>query len=124
MLCDSELIQRQLFINLIALFLQYAFSLFYFYVSSAPLFVLQTLANTLCEKLGKDNLKLRSKVLSLCYSHDGKASSENWSLVVASNKKRSQVSSFDAVIMTVCTQFLFLFIIVMYLPVLLLKLLV
>ncbi|KAK4803435.1 hypothetical protein SAY86_003252 [Trapa natans] len=61
---------------------------------------MQTLANRLCEKLGKDNLKLQSKVLSLCYSHDGKTSSENWSLVVASDKRHSRESSFDAVIMT------------------------
>ncbi|OWM74010.1 hypothetical protein CDL15_Pgr022281 [Punica granatum] len=61
---------------------------------------MQTLANTLCEKLGNDNLKLQSKVLSLCYSHDGKPSSEDWSLVFASDKKHSQKSSFDAVIMT------------------------
>ncbi|KAH7577219.1 hypothetical protein JRO89_XS01G0223200 [Xanthoceras sorbifolium] len=43
-------------------------------------------------------LKLKSKVLSLAYSHEG---SEDWSLSCTSNRdKRSQGLSFDAVIMT------------------------
>ena len=56
----------------------------------------------LCKELPKDELKLKSKVLSLSYSHDGKSTLENWSLSYASDRdKRSQGSSFDAVIMTV-----------------------
>ncbi|MBA0871982.1 hypothetical protein Goshw_004014 [Gossypium schwendimanii] len=55
----------------------------------------------LCKDFSKDELKLKSKVLSLSYSHEGKSTSENWSLSYASDRdKRSQGSSFDAVIMT------------------------
>ncbi|KAG8501304.1 hypothetical protein CXB51_003426 [Gossypium anomalum] len=62
---------------------------------------MQTLADMLCKDLSKDELKLKSKVLSLSYSHEGKSTSENWSLSYASDRdKRSQGSSFDAVIMT------------------------
>ncbi|XVF57840.1 hypothetical protein PTKIN_Ptkin07bG0014900 [Pterospermum kingtungense] len=62
---------------------------------------MQTLTDMLCKDLSKDELKLKSKVLSLSYSHDGKSTSENWSLSYASDHdKRSQGSSFDAVIMT------------------------
>ncbi|TYH76531.1 hypothetical protein ES332_D04G093400v1 [Gossypium tomentosum] len=62
---------------------------------------MQTIADMLCKDLSKDELKLKSKVLSLSYSHEGKSTSENWSLSYASDRdKRSQGSSFDAVIMT------------------------
>ncbi|KAK5835720.1 protoporphyrinogen oxidase, mitochondrial [Gossypium arboreum] len=62
---------------------------------------MQTLADMLCKDLSKDELKLKSKVLSLSYSHEGKSTSENWSLSYASDRdKCSQGSSFDAVIMT------------------------
>ncbi|XWS44034.1 hypothetical protein CRYUN_Cryun15aG0010400 [Craigia yunnanensis] len=62
---------------------------------------MQTLTDMLCKELPKDELKLKSKVLSLSYSHDGKSTLENWSLSYASDRdKRSQGSSFDAVIMT------------------------
>ncbi|GAV64298.1 Amino_oxidase domain-containing protein [Cephalotus follicularis] len=62
---------------------------------------MQTLTDTFCKKLGKDELKLKSKVLSLSYSPEGKSVLENWSVSYASNHdKHSQVSSFDAIIMT------------------------
>ncbi|GMI86869.1 MATERNAL EFFECT EMBRYO ARREST 61 [Hibiscus trionum] len=62
---------------------------------------MQTLADMLSKNLSKDELKLKSKVLSLSYHHDGKSTLDNWSLSYASDRdKRSQGSSFDAVIMT------------------------
>uniref|UniRef100_A0A2P2L3V0 Amine oxidase n=1 Tax=Rhizophora mucronata TaxID=61149 RepID=A0A2P2L3V0_RHIMU len=61
---------------------------------------MQTLTDALCKKLGRDELKLESKVLSLSCSPDGKL--ENWSISCASNgDKDSQDLSYDAVIMTV-----------------------
>ncbi|XP_022774276.1 protoporphyrinogen oxidase, chloroplastic/mitochondrial isoform X2 [Durio zibethinus] len=62
---------------------------------------MQTLTDMLCKDLSKDELKLKSKILSLSYSHGEKSTLENWSLSHASDRdKRSQGSSFDAVIMT------------------------
>lgn len=62
---------------------------------------MQTLTDTLCKNLLKDEIKLNSKVLSLSYNQDGKRASDNWSLCCASNdEKHSQGLSFDAVIMT------------------------
>ncbi|XVF13939.1 hypothetical protein REPUB_Repub09cG0013100 [Reevesia pubescens] len=62
---------------------------------------MQTFTDMLCKDLSKDELKLKSKVLSLSYSHDGKSTLENWSLSYSSDRdKRAQGSSFDAVIMT------------------------
>ena len=63
---------------------------------------LQTLTDTLCKELGKDALRLTSKVLSLSYSHGEKSALENWSIAYASNiDKQSKYFSFDAVIMAV-----------------------
>ncbi|KAJ0111259.1 hypothetical protein Patl1_02990 [Pistacia atlantica] len=60
-----------------------------------------TLTDTLSKKLDEDELKLRSKVLSLSYGRERKSALENWSLCYASNHgKHSQGLSFDAVIMT------------------------
>ncbi|KAG2710573.1 hypothetical protein I3843_04G033400 [Carya illinoinensis] len=62
---------------------------------------MQTLTDTLCKELGKDDLKLNSKVLSLSYSSDGKSALENWSIICASDSdKHSQALAVDAVIMT------------------------
>ncbi|KAJ7013862.1 protoporphyrinogen oxidase [Populus alba x Populus x berolinensis] len=62
---------------------------------------MQTLTDTLCTELGKDGVKLESKVLSLSYGYDGKSTFENWSVSYASKGgKRAQASSYDAVIMT------------------------
>lgn len=62
---------------------------------------MQTLTDTLCKELGKDKLRLKSKVLSLSYSHGEKSALENWSVAYASNLgKQSKDLSFDAVIMT------------------------
>lgn len=61
---------------------------------------MQTLTDALCKALGKDELCLKSKVLSLSYSHDGKSALENWSLSSSNQDKQSQGLSFDAVIMT------------------------
>ncbi|PNY10207.1 protoporphyrinogen oxidase chloroplastic/mitochondrial-like [Trifolium pratense] len=58
---------------------------------------MQTLTDTLCKELGKDDLKLNAKVLTLAYSHDGSSPSQNWSITCASNKKTQEV---DAVIIT------------------------
>jgi hypothetical protein len=60
------------------------------------------LTDMLCKELGKDDLKLNSKVLSLSYSCDGNSALENWSVACASGRdKHSQTLSVDAVIMTV-----------------------
>ncbi|KAJ4729428.1 Protoporphyrinogen oxidase [Melia azedarach] len=61
---------------------------------------MQTLVDALCKELGKDQVKLKSKVLSLAYSHEGKSALENWSLISASNRDKPRSLSFDAVIMT------------------------
>ncbi|KAH9743606.1 protoporphyrinogen oxidase 2 [Citrus sinensis] len=60
----------------------------------------KTLTDALCKALGKDEVCLKSKVLSLSYSHDGKSALENWSLSSSNQDKQSQGLSFDAVIMT------------------------
>ncbi|GAY65555.1 hypothetical protein CUMW_242080 [Citrus unshiu] len=62
---------------------------------------MQTLTDALCKALGKDEVCLKSKVLSLSYSHDGKSALENWSLSSSNQDKQSQGLSFDAVIMTI-----------------------
>ncbi|XP_044504047.1 protoporphyrinogen oxidase, mitochondrial isoform X1 [Mangifera indica] len=62
---------------------------------------MQTLTDSLCKKLDEDELKLKSKVLSLSYGPEGISALENWSLCYSSNHaKHSQALSFDAVIMT------------------------
>ncbi|KAK3410318.1 hypothetical protein EUGRSUZ_J02313 [Eucalyptus grandis] len=62
---------------------------------------MQTLANMLCQKLSQDDLKLKSKVLSLSYSHDGVPAAGDWSVSYSSDHtKHLQDSTFDAVIMT------------------------
>ncbi|KAF7801676.1 protoporphyrinogen oxidase 2 isoform X1 [Senna tora] len=45
---------------------------------------MQTLTDTLCKELGKDDLKLNTKVLSLSYCHG--SLSEKWSITCASNQ--------------------------------------
>ncbi|XP_077227144.1 flavin containing amine oxidoreductase family isoform X2 [Tasmannia lanceolata] len=64
---------------------------------------MQTLIDILCKELGNDNLKLKSKVLSLSYNHDGNLLN-NWSIsFTTSHPKRKDLSLdqyFDAVIMT------------------------
>ncbi|KAL9331237.1 hypothetical protein ACSQ67_000847 [Phaseolus vulgaris] len=57
----------------------------------------QTLTDTLCKELGKENLKLNSKVLTLAYGHDESSSSQNWSITCVSNQSTQDV---DAVIVT------------------------
>ncbi|KAH9743605.1 protoporphyrinogen oxidase 2 [Citrus sinensis] len=56
----------------------------------------KTLTDALCKALGKDEVCLKSKVLSLSYSHDGKSALENWSLSSSNQDKQSQGLSFDA----------------------------
>ncbi|KAK7338335.1 hypothetical protein VNO77_18941 [Canavalia gladiata] len=58
---------------------------------------MQTLTDTLCKELSKDDLKLNAKVLTLAYGHDRSFSSQTWSITCASNRNRQDV---DAVIMT------------------------
>ncbi|KOM38438.1 hypothetical protein LR48_Vigan03g182000 [Vigna angularis] len=58
---------------------------------------MQTLTDTLCKELGKENLKLNSKVLTLAYGHDESSSSPNWSITCVSNQSTQDI---DAVIMT------------------------
>ncbi|XP_058187167.1 protoporphyrinogen oxidase, mitochondrial isoform X2 [Rhododendron vialii] len=59
---------------------------------------MQTLTDALCKELGRDELKLQSKVLELCYSCNP---SENWSVSsTPRHNKQSEKQSFDAVIMT------------------------
>ncbi|WVZ07878.1 hypothetical protein V8G54_021224 [Vigna mungo] len=59
---------------------------------------MQTLTDTLCKELGKENLKLNSKVLTLGYGHDESSSSPNWSITCVSNQSTQDI---DAVIMTI-----------------------
>ncbi|XP_042494987.1 protoporphyrinogen oxidase, mitochondrial [Macadamia integrifolia] len=60
-----------------------------------------TLTDTLCNVLGEDNMKLKSKVLSLSYNHDVNSASNNWSISYATKHSRtSQHQSFDAIIVT------------------------
>ncbi|KAL9227044.1 hypothetical protein vseg_002785 [Gypsophila vaccaria] len=58
---------------------------------------MQTLVDTICERLSKDELKLQCKVLSLSYSHEGQ--SNNWSLSCMSNKTVED-QRYDAVVVT------------------------
>ncbi|XP_020218703.1 protoporphyrinogen oxidase 2 isoform X1 [Cajanus cajan] len=58
---------------------------------------MQTLTDTLCKELGKDDLKLNAKVLTLAYGPDGSSSLQNWSITCASDQRTQDV---DAVIMT------------------------
>ena len=60
---------------------------------------MQTLPETLCKELEKDELKLNSKVLSLAYSHDDKSAIGAWTVSSAANPSKGL--SVDAVIMTV-----------------------
>lgn len=63
---------------------------------------MQTLADTLCKELNKDELKLNSKVLSLSYDLKGKSEIGNWTVSSAAKPdKNSKGLSIDAVIMTV-----------------------
>lgn len=63
---------------------------------------MQTLTDTLCKELDKDELKLNSKVLSLSYGVDAKSDIGNWTVSsAAKSDKRSKGLSIDAVIMTV-----------------------
>ena len=57
----------------------------------------------LCRKLGTDNMKLHSKVLSLSCDPDGSSPFKNWSISYAA-KGGNQLEldqSFDAIVMTV-----------------------
>ncbi|XP_027351822.1 protoporphyrinogen oxidase 2 isoform X2 [Abrus precatorius] len=58
---------------------------------------MQTLTDTLCKEIGKDDLKLSAKVLTLAYSHDGSSSSQTWSITCTSNQNTQDI---DAIIMT------------------------
>ncbi|GFY87335.1 flavin containing amine oxidoreductase family [Actinidia rufa] len=60
---------------------------------------MQTLTDALCKDLGKDELKLQSKVLELSYSCNENSPSENWSVSIHSTQSKEQ--TYDAVIMTV-----------------------
>eukprot|EP00257_Ricinus_communis_P027252 XP_025014666.1 protoporphyrinogen oxidase 2, chloroplastic/mitochondrial isoform X3 [Ricinus communis] len=63
---------------------------------------MQTLTDTLCKALAKDELRLESKVFSLSYNPDSKSAVENWSLSYAfKGAKHLQNSSYDAIVMTV-----------------------
>ncbi|XP_057491094.1 protoporphyrinogen oxidase, mitochondrial isoform X1 [Actinidia eriantha] len=59
---------------------------------------MQTLTDALCKELGKDELKLQSKVLELSYSCNENSPSENWSVSIHSTQSEEQ--TYDAVIMT------------------------
>ncbi|XP_002509548.2 protoporphyrinogen oxidase 2, chloroplastic/mitochondrial isoform X2 [Ricinus communis] len=62
---------------------------------------MQTLTDTLCKALAKDELRLESKVFSLSYNPDSKSAVENWSLSYAfKGAKHLQNSSYDAIVMT------------------------
>lgn len=61
---------------------------------------MQTLTDTLCKEFGKDELKLKSMVLSLSYGHEKESELKKWSVSYTSNQKKHSQDSFDAVIMT------------------------
>ncbi|CAK9145481.1 unnamed protein product [Ilex paraguariensis] len=62
---------------------------------------MQTLTDTLSKELGKDALKLQSKVLELSWSCNENSPTDNWSIAYASNHtNNSEEQSFDAVVMT------------------------
>ncbi|KAK6155277.1 hypothetical protein DH2020_009525 [Rehmannia glutinosa] len=62
---------------------------------------MQTLTNALCNELGKDELKLQSKVLELSYSCSENSPLDNWSVSYElDDKKLSCEKSFDALIVT------------------------
>ncbi|CAL5368499.1 unnamed protein product [Camellia sinensis] len=62
---------------------------------------MQTLTDALCKDLGKDELKLQSRVLELSYSCEENSVSESWSVSYAPiHDKQSEEQSFDAVVMT------------------------
>ncbi|EXC31353.1 Protoporphyrinogen oxidase [Morus notabilis] len=61
---------------------------------------MQTLADTLCKELNKDELKLNSKVLSLSYDLKGKSEIGNWTVSSAAKPDKNSLS-IDAVIVTV-----------------------
>lgn len=62
---------------------------------------MQRLTDSLCEELGKDDLRLQSKVLELSCSCRDKSPLDNWSVSYASqHKKLSEEKPFDAVIVT------------------------
>ncbi|KAG6382951.1 hypothetical protein SASPL_157320 [Salvia splendens] len=61
----------------------------------------QTLTNALCNELGKDELKLQSKVLEIACSCSEKSPQDSWSISYELNDKRlSSEKSFDALIVT------------------------
>ncbi|XP_024031332.1 protoporphyrinogen oxidase, chloroplastic/mitochondrial [Morus notabilis] len=60
---------------------------------------MQTLADTLCKELNKDELKLNSKVLSLSYDLKGKSEIGNWTVSSAAKPDKNSLS-IDAVIVT------------------------
>ncbi|GMP29608.1 hypothetical protein CsSME_00004631 [Camellia sinensis var. sinensis] len=63
---------------------------------------MQTLTDALCKDLGKDELKLQSRVLELSYGCEENSVSECWSVSYAPiHDKQSEEQSFDAVVMTV-----------------------
>ncbi|THG22853.1 hypothetical protein TEA_023166 [Camellia sinensis var. sinensis] len=63
---------------------------------------LSTLTDALCKDLGKDELKLQSRVLELSYGCEENSVSECWSVSYAPiHDKQSEEQSFDAVVMTV-----------------------
>ncbi|KAL1564292.1 protoporphyrinogen oxidase, mitochondrial isoform X2 [Salvia divinorum] len=62
---------------------------------------MQMLTNALCNELGKDELKLQSKVLEIACSFSEKSSQDSWSISYELNdKKLSSEKSFDALIVT------------------------
>ncbi|XP_042065554.1 protoporphyrinogen oxidase, mitochondrial-like, partial [Salvia splendens] len=62
---------------------------------------MQTLTNALCNELGKDELKLQSKVLEIACSCSEKSPQDSWSISYELNDKRlSSEKSFDALIVT------------------------
>ncbi|XP_057482122.1 protoporphyrinogen oxidase, mitochondrial-like isoform X1 [Actinidia eriantha] len=67
-------------------------------INGASLPMMQTLTDALCKELGKDELKLQSKVLELSYSCNENSPSENWSVSILNTQSEEQ--SYDAVIMT------------------------
>ncbi|XP_057766924.1 protoporphyrinogen oxidase, mitochondrial [Salvia miltiorrhiza] len=62
---------------------------------------MQTLTNALCNELGKDELKLQSKVLEIACSCSEMSPQDSWSISYElNNKKLSSEKSFDALIVT------------------------
>lgn len=63
---------------------------------------MQTLTNALCNELGEEELKLRSKIVELSCNSGENSAKDNWSVSYdLEDKRHSYEKKFDALIVTV-----------------------